>query len=67
MDPFTHKRYLDYRDRFGYFGRQLTMMSLNEFATVDAEYRTLFRKGEDARDATDDARLAELARVLLRD
>ena len=67
MDPAQHKRYLDYRDRFGYFGRKGTsMLSMDAFAAADAEHRALAAKGE-SRDDDEEARFAELAALLLRD
>ena len=68
MDPVTHKRYLDYRERHDYFGEGLRMRKLTaaEFAEHDAELRALAAKGE-ARDDEEDARHAELSKLLLRD
>jgi hypothetical protein len=66
MDPLVHKRYLDYRESFSYFGRNKVMMSMADFALADAEYRTLASKGE-ARDDEEEARFSELATLLLRD
>ena len=66
MDPATHKRFLDYRDRHGYFGRQTKMMTMAEFERADAEHRALEARGED-RDDEEQARFDELARLLLRD
>jgi len=66
MDPTAHKRYLDYRDRFAYFGKKRTMLTMAEFAAADAEHRTLGAKG-DARDDDEEARYAELTVLLLRD
>ncbi|HWL88831.1 MAG TPA: hypothetical protein VNO21_23670 [Polyangiaceae bacterium] len=66
MDPQTHKRYLDYRGRFEYFGRQKTILSAVEFASFDAEARALEAK-EKTRDDEDEARLAELRAILLLD
>lgn len=67
MDPTTHKRFLDYRERFTYFGAgaKLTMLGATEFAELDAELQKL--EGDAARDDEDEARLTELRRVLLRD
>ena len=66
VDPQTHKRYLDYRGRFEYFGRQKVILSATDFSAYDAEARTLQAKG-DARDDEDEARLVELRAVLLLD
>ena len=66
MDPLVHKRYLDYRERHAYFGKNKAMLSMTEFADADAEVRTLDAKG-DARDDEEDARFTELLAMLLRD
>ena len=67
MDPATHKRFLDYRATFGYFGRAgAVMLGAAEFAAADAEYRALAAKS-DARDDEEEARFAELAKLLFRD
>jgi hypothetical protein len=66
MDPIVHKRYLDYRDRYAYFGKKRAILSMDAFAEADAEHRALFAKG-DTRDDEDDARFVELSRLLFRD
>jgi hypothetical protein len=66
MDPQVHKRYLDYRELFIYFGRKITILSAEEFAPADAEYRALFAMGK-KRSEEEDARLRELAHLLFRD
>jgi hypothetical protein len=66
MDPAVHKRYLDYRDRFSYFGKKRTMLTMAEFAAADAEHRALGAKG-DAREDEEEARYVELTVLLLRD
>jgi len=67
MDPATHKRFLDYREAFTYFGRGgMKRLSGDEFAVADAEHRALHAKG-DARDDEDEARMADLAKLLFRD
>jgi hypothetical protein len=66
MDQVTHKRYLDYRDRFAYFGRNRAKLSMAEFEKADAEHRALAAKG-DKRDDEEEARFAELTVLLLRD
>jgi hypothetical protein len=65
VDPRTHKRYLDYRERHAYFGRQLALLTMQEFAEADREHAELAAKPR--RDDEDDARLEELERLLLRD
>ena len=67
MDPATHKRYLDYRARHGYFGRDLPLLSMPDYADAEREHRVLAAKGEGARDDDEEARFAELSRVLLCD
>ena len=65
MDPVTHKRYLDYRERHEYFGRTKPMLPFTEFALADAEQRTLGMKT--ARDDQEEQRFAELSKILFRD
>jgi hypothetical protein len=66
MDPTVHKRYLDYRELFVYFGRKITILSAEEFAEADAEYRALEALGK-KRSAPLDARFRQLAVLLFRD
>jgi hypothetical protein len=66
VDPKTHKRFLDYRERHGYFGKKLKLLSMDEFAKADAELAALETKGE-RRDDEEEARYVELCRDLLRD
>jgi hypothetical protein len=67
LDPETHKRYLDYRDRHEYFGATTPILTREQFLPVDAEQRTLEAKGEDGRDDEEEARYAELSTLLFRD
>ncbi len=69
MDPVTHKRFLDYREAYEYFGEGLRARKLTaaEFAEYDVEQRALAAKGEEGRDDEDEARFAELSKLLLRD
>lgn len=67
MDPATHKRFLDYRERHKYFGKRLQLLSMAEFEPLDKEHRTLFAKGEESRDDEEEQRFQELSRLLLRD
>jgi len=67
MEPATHKRFLDYRERHQYFGTRLKLLSMAEFEPLDKEYRELDAKGENGRDDEEEARYAELSHVLLRD
>jgi hypothetical protein len=66
MDPHVHKRYLDYRELFIYFGRKITILSADEFAEADAEHRVLAGKAK-GRSPAEEARFVELAGVLFRD
>lgn len=66
MDPVTHKRYLDYRERHVYFGKKKPLLGADEFVAADREARDLDAKG-DARDDEEEARLAELLALLFRD
>lgn len=66
MDPDTHRRYLDYRDRHGYFGATTPMLSREDFVKADAEHRALEDKGE-SRDDEEEARWVELSKLLFRD
>ncbi len=67
-DPNVHKRFLDYRERYGSFAKEThaPVLTYEQFATVDAEQRTLEAKG-DARDDEEEARFAELSQLLFRD
>ena len=67
MDAATHKRFLDYRERHGYFGKQRKLLSMAEFEPLDKEHRALDAKGEQGRDDEEQARFDELSRLLLRD
>ncbi len=67
MDPTVHKRFLDYREAFGYFGRSgMVRLGPAEFEAADAEHRALAALG-DARDDEEDVRFAELGKILFRD
>lgn len=66
VDPRTHKRYLDYRDRHGYFGANKRMLSGEEFALLDREHAELLAK-DDRRDDDEERRFEELCELLLRD
>jgi hypothetical protein len=65
MDRALHRRYLDYRDTFEYFGRKMTRLNADEFATAEEELRALDAKGE-GRDAVEELRKTELERILFR-
>ena len=68
MDPQVHKRFLEYRERYVYFGRggKVTQLGPSEFEVADAEHRALEAKGE-ARDDEEEQRFAELGSLLFRD
>jgi hypothetical protein len=68
MDRHAHGRFLEYRERFVYFGAETKrpQLTADEFAAADAEHVALAAKG-DARDDDEEARFVELSRVLFRD
>ncbi|MEO6419421.1 MAG: hypothetical protein ABIP39_08455 [Polyangiaceae bacterium] len=67
MDPKTHKRFLDYREKFTYFGRgEMVQLNAVDFTAADAEYRELVAKG-DGRDDEEEARYEYLLQILLLD
>lgn len=66
MDPETHKRFLEYRDRHSYFGAASALLTREQFLAADAEQRALEAKGE-RRDDEEEARWAELSALLFRD
>lgn len=66
VDQDTHKRLLEYRERHAYFGGSAALLSRDEFLTADLEQRELEAKGE-ARDDEEEARWAELTKLLFRD
>ncbi len=66
MDSATHRRYLDYRELFVYFGRKIPILRPEEFAPADAEHRALGAKGK-KRSEAEEARFRQLARLLFRD
>jgi len=69
MDPITHKRFLEYRERYGYFGAETKqpILSAEQFIEADAEQRVLEGQGEDGRDEEEEARFVELSKRLFRD
>ena len=67
VDPATHRRYLEYRERHQYFGDNAPALGREEFLAADAEHLPLDQKGEDARDDDEEARWQELSKLLLRD
>ncbi len=69
MDSATHKRFLEYRERYVYFGAESRrpVLTGDEFAAADAEQRTLEAMGEESRDDEEEARFRELSKLLFRD
>lgn len=67
VDPTTHKRFLEYRERHVYFGAQAKPLGAEEFVAADAEQRALEAKGEGARDDDEEARFEALSKLLFRD
>lgn len=66
-DREVHARYLEYRDRHGYFGANKKLLGMAEFTPLDAEHNALDAKGEDGRDDEEEARFQELGAILFRD
>jgi len=66
MDRTTHQRYLDYRDRHGYFGARLKLLGMEEFEKLDREHAELAAR-EGSRDDDEEARFEELSKILLLD
>jgi hypothetical protein len=66
VDRETHNRYLEYRDRYAYFGATTPILTREQFVTADADQRTLEAKGA-ARDDEEEARFQELSKLLFRD
>jgi hypothetical protein len=70
MDPKTHRRYLEYREKYVYFVRgenKPAVHSQTEFMALEAELKLLEAKGEEGRDDEEAARFEELLRELLLD
>ena len=68
MDPRVHRRFLEYRDLHAAFGARADgpPLAYEAFAAADAEQAALEAKG-DARTDEEEARWAELTRMLHRD
>ncbi len=66
MDQATHKRYLDYRERYAYFGRRMKQLSMDEYAAAEIEHKELEAKGP-ARDDEEEERFDELLKILFKD
>ena len=67
MNPETHKRYLEYRERHEYFGSTVPVLGRDPFLAADEEHAALEAKGEDGRDDEEESRWVELAKLLFRD
>jgi hypothetical protein len=69
MTPTTHKRFLEYRERYVYFGAETRrpVLTSDEFDAADTEQRSLASMGEEARDDEEEARFVELSKLLFRD
>ncbi len=66
MDPAQHDRFLDYLERFEYFGRgDAVRLGKDEFAALDTEYRRLGALPR--RSPSEEETLRELRVLLLRD
>jgi hypothetical protein len=66
MDPEQHERFLDYLERFEYFGRgDAVKLGRDEFAALDTEYRRLSALARRA--PSEEETLRELRTLLLRD
>jgi hypothetical protein len=67
MDPRVHHRFLSYRERHVYFGRDSLRepLSLSEFAALDEERKRLIALS--APTAEERARLLEVRRLMLED
>jgi hypothetical protein len=66
MDRESHQRYLDYRERHGYFGATTPVLGRDAFLAADAEYAALAAR-EGSLDEEEETRFAELAKLLFRD
>ena len=66
MDRETHQRYLDYRERHGYFGGTKPLLGRDEFIALDKEHLELAAR-EATLDDEERARLDELSATLHRD
>jgi hypothetical protein len=68
MDPRTHRRFLEYRETFGYFrAERRTMLGREEWLALDAELAALEARPARERSEDESARVRTLKRVLLRD
>ncbi len=68
MDPKSHARFLDYRERHSYFARgDAPMLTAAEFTSIDSEFLLLEELGEEKRTDEEEQRFAELLTILFRD
>ncbi len=68
MDPRTHRRFLEYRETFGYFRAELrTILGREEWLALDAELAELEKKPAREQSEEESTRVRTLKRVLLRD
>jgi len=65
MDRALHRRYLDYREMFAYFGRKIVILSAAEFTQADTELAGLTAKGK-VLSEEEERRKDELEKLLFR-
>jgi hypothetical protein len=65
MERALHRRYLDYREMFVYFGRKIAILTAEEFTQADEELAALSAKGKNL-DRKDENRKEELEALLFR-
>jgi hypothetical protein len=66
-DQSVHRRFLEYRDLFVYFGHMRTQLNIKDFTPLDAELAALLGKPKKELDDEDHRRIEDLRDVLLRD
>jgi hypothetical protein len=68
MDPRTHRRFLEYRETFGYFRAEMkTILDRESWLAFDEELRSLEERPARTWTADEAARAKALKRLLLRD
>ena len=68
MDPRTHRRFLEYRETFGYFrAERRTMLGREDWVTLDDELAALEARPPREWSEEEALRVRTLKRVLLRD
>lgn len=66
MDPSQHDRFLEYLERFEYFGRgDAVRLTKDEFPIIDTEYQRL--AALERRDRDEEERFVALRAALLKD